>query len=1151
VNPSRSDRRPTVASPLRPVGLTTERQFEPLGLDDEQPLLGWRLEGDGRGRAQTGWQVVVAAEADPVAEGGAPAADVAAPLWDSGWQQGAECVDVPYAGPALAPCTRYVWRVRVADEKGARSAWSEPAAFETGLAPGRPDANTAFAAAWITAPGEAESAALPDLDTFDGEHDIHRIRAVPWAVADDAADSAEPGAGTGASVAAGSAPAPTPAAERCTVFRTRFPVRDTAVPSRARLLAAAPGTVEAVLNGVAVSCDGRPSAELAGAFARAEGGQHVLVVRVRTDGGAEPCLVAALTDGSPRTRPGPTVPHAAATGDHWQARPADPGEPAERWADPRQDTADGTGTGTGTGTGADTAQGTGPGTGTAHRTEWPRAVADGRNGDAPHGRAPATHRPSPCLRRDFELPAPVVRARLYASAFGLYELRLNGARVGTEELAPGWTDYDHRVTYRAHDVTGRLTEGPNTLAALLADGWYTGNVCIFGNRHYGAVRALAALLVVDHPDGSRTTLATAPDGRWQTATGAVRYADLQNGEVHDARLEQPGWDTPGFDATGWDAAVAAPTGEPAVLAALTPPVRAQHEIPATALTALPGGRLLADFGENLAGRVRIDVRGPAGARVLLRHAEALRHDGEPYTDNLRTARATDEYVLRGDEDGETWQPRFTTHGFQYCEITALPPADGSGPAPEVRSATAVALWADMPATGTFTSSHAGLNTLHGNIGRSLRGNFLAVPTDCPQRDERMGWTGDIQVFAPTAAFHHDIRGFLRGWLRELRGAQHPGGAVPHTVPDMFRRALPAAEIADAGGAAGWGDAAVTVPAALLAAYDDRRSAAEALDSVAAWLDHLERAGTDGISPAGGFGDWLALTDTPTDLVATAYHAYAARAAAALAAAIGRTDLDARWSRTYRRVRAAFRARWVGGGGVLHPGTQTAYVLALHIGLLDPQEVPAAADRLADEVASRGHHLTTGFLGTPWLLDALTDAGRIDTAHRLLLQESYPSWLYPVSTGATTIWERWNSWSDSTGFADASMTSFNHYAYGAVGDWVHRTVGGLAPAAPGYRRVLVAPRPPQEVTSAETSLRTAYGTVSVGWRRTAEGFTLDVDLPPGVGAELRLPELPSVKGMLTESGEPAESAEGVRVLPPLPGCAAVLETGSGSYRFTLT
>ncbi|MEE4540371.1 family 78 glycoside hydrolase catalytic domain [Streptomyces sp. V4-01] len=1086
MNASRPDR-PTSPGPLRPVALTTERLTEPVGLDEGRPLLGWRVEGEGRGRAQSAYRVVVGAERDPV-EPGAEA------LWDSGWRAGAETADIAYGGPDLARRTRYVWRVRVADEHGARSGWSDPAAFETGLAPGAPAAGAAFAADWITAPGEAERAALPDLDTRDGEHDIHRIRAA--------------------------------AHGNRTVFRHRFPARSGAVPAAARLLIDASGPVEAVLNGFAVPGDGAPSDALAAALAAPVDGRHVLAVRVSAPDGDGPYLLAALTDGAPRSRPGPPVPHAAATDDSWRARVCEGDDPETgRWDDPALDDAD--------------------------DARWPRAVSAGRNGDAPHGRAPVTYRPSPMLRREFDLPARAVRGRLYAASLGVHELRLNGERVGTEELAPGWTDYDHRVTYRAHDVTGLLRPGPNALAAVLADGWYTGNLCIFGSQHYGAVRALAALLVVDHPDGTSSTLGTGADGRWQAVSGPVRYADLQNGEVYDARGEQPGWDTAGGAPAGGQAAVAAPVPPGLeVVAALAPPVRAQRELPAAGLRELPGGRLLADFGENLAGRVRIEVRGPAGARVLLRHAEALRHDGEPYTENLRTARATDEYVLRGDPAGETWEPRFTTHGFQHCEITPLPPAAG-GSVPEVRSATAVALWADMPATGAFSCSHDGLNALHGNIGRSLRGNFLSVPTDCPQRDERMGWTGDIQVFAPTAAFHHDIRGFLRGWLRELRGAQHPDGAVPHTVPDMFRRAVPGGDPAGTGGAAGWGDAAVTVPAALLTAYGDRRIVEESLDSVAAWLDHLAAHSEHGLRPAHGFGDWLALTDTPADLVATAYFAHAARTAARLAAAVGRADLEADWSLTYRQVRAAFRERWVGGGGVLRPGTQTAYVLALHIGLLDPAEVPAAADRLADEIASRGHHLTTGFLGTPWLLDALTDAGRIGAAHRLLLQDSYPSWLYPVSTGATTIWERWNSWSDSTGFADASMTSFNHYAYGAVGDWIHRTVGGLAPASPGYRRVLVAPRPPDEVTSARTALRTDHGTIAVGWRREGRAFALDVTVPPGVTAEIRIPELPGAQGELTESGGPARLADGVRVLEPPPGCAAAAETGSGHYRFALS
>ncbi|MEV0844785.1 family 78 glycoside hydrolase catalytic domain [Streptomyces sp. NPDC049954] len=1137
-----------VTATLRPVEPTTERRAAPIGLDEAAPLLGWRLEAEGRGQAQRAYRIVLATR-DPLTPG-------TTPLWDSGWTEGERTADIPYAGPPLAPRTAYQWRVQVTDAHGNPSPWSASAGFETGLAPGLPDADEALAAAWITAPGEQELAALPDLDSVDGEHDLYRIVAAPAGTGHDAPAARgehEPsgpgtsgaGTGTGPGDGPGRPASASSAAPRATVFRLRFPARPAAVPQAARLLADGPGTLDAYLDGRRVPVDGSPSQELAEALSGPAGSDsealagsdrgHLLAVRVTTEDGTEPWLLAALRDGTPEPLPGPRVPHAAATGDHWRAlrvpAAAEPdGGACPAWADPAA----------------------------PDETPWPKAFAAGRNGDAPHGRSPLSHRPGPVLRRDFELPAPARRARLYATSLGLHELRINGRRVGDEELAPGWTDYDARVTYRAYDVTAQLTAGPNTLGALLADGWYAGNLCIFGKFHYGTSRALRALLVVDHPDGTTTTLATADDGTWRATRGAVLYSDLQNGEVHDARLEAPGWDRPGFDAAAWrPAAAVTPPAALRVLAPQTPPVRAQQEITAP-LTPRPGGGLLADFGENVSGRVRLTVRGAAGSRVLLRHAEMLTHEGELYTEALRGARATDTYVLRGDPEGETWEPRFTTHGFRYCELLPQPAPTGNGQAgtgaepPLVTSATAVVLWADMPATGGFETSHAGLSTLHRNIARSLRGNFLSVPTDCPQRDERMGWTGDIQVFAPTASFHHDVRGFLRGWLRELRGSQHADGAVPHTVPDMFGRVTPAQDLHGSAGAAGWGDAAVTVPAALLDAYDDRRAAAESLESAARWVGYLEEHSADGARPVDAFGDWLALSATPGDLVATAYAAHAARTAARLARALGEEERAAGLDASCAHFRAAFRERWVGGGGVLHPGTQTAYVLALHLGLLEPAEIPGAADRLAQEIASRGDHLTTGFLGTPWLLDALTDAGRIDVAHTLLLQDSYPSWLFPVANGATTVWERWNSWSQSGGFADPAMTSFNHYAYGAVGDWMYRTIGGLAPAEAGYRTVLVAPRPPAALTWARTSLLTDRGRITVDWERTGgAGFRLDVEVPPGASAEVRLPALPGLGDTLRESGRPAAEAEGVHPLDPPAGSAAAVRIGSGTYRFTLS
>ncbi|HZC28093.1 MAG TPA: family 78 glycoside hydrolase catalytic domain, partial [Actinopolymorphaceae bacterium] len=545
-------------------------------------------------------------------------------------------------------------------------------------------------------------------------------------------------------------------------------------------------------------------------------------------------------------------------------------------------------------------------------------------------------------------------------------------------------------------------------------------------------------------------------------------------------------------------------------------------------------------------------------RLMVRHAEVLDHRGELYVDALRSACATDEYTLRGDSDGEIFEPRFTVHGFRYAEVVGHPgdldPAD----------VTAIVAYADMEQVGDLQCSDPRLNQLQHNIVWGQRGNFLTVPTDCPQRDERLGWTGDAQVFASTAAFNYDVRTFLRKWMRDLRDGQQPDGGVPHVAPDVLtRRSFGfGGDGRAAVGAAGWGDAVAVVPWESLRAYADRRLVAESYDAVNSWLHYLAANSTDHIRPAKGFADWLSPTPTPSDLVATAFYAYAAKLASAMARELYRTDDAERWEKVYDEVRAAFRSRYVRGGGRVESGTQTSYVLALHFGLLDPAEEPRAAERLVEEIESRNWHLSTGFLGTPYLLPVLAKAGREDVAFRLLTQDSYPSWLYPVVHGdATTMWERWDSWSDSRGFQDPGMTSFNHYAYGAVGAWLYETVGGIAPGAPGYRHLVVRPRPGGGISWAQARLETVHGLVSTHWWIDGDAFLLDVTVPANATAEVWLPTgdaaavteggqpLADVSAGGPEGGQRAAGVDSVRTERSTGGQdETVVRIGSGSYAF---
>jgi alpha-L-rhamnosidase len=698
--------------------------------------------------------------------------------------------------------------------------------------------------------------------------------------------------------------------------------------------------------------------------------------------------------------------------------------------------------------------------------------------------------PPGLLRREFALRGEVASARLYATAHGVYELELNGQRVGDHVLAPGWTSYHHRLRFQTFDVT-LLLRRENALGAWLAEGWFAGRLGFNGGvEHvYGDRTALLAQLEVTYADGSSERFGT--DGQWRCAPGPIVASSLYDGEIYDARLELDGWSSPGFDDAGWapveeiehDAArLVAPNGPPVRRTQLVDPVDSFGTI--------------VDFGQNLVGRLRIRVRGEAGQTVTLRHAEVL-EDGELSIRPLRGARATDEYTLRGD-GVEEWEPRFTFHGFRYAELTGVP----------VESVTAVVCHTDMERTGWFSSSEPDLNRLHENVIWGMRGNFLDVPTDCPQRDERLGWTGDAQVFAPTASFLYDCAGMLTSWLRDVAAEQTDEGVVPVYVPfvELTVPEVPAEELG--GPVAAWGDAAVIVPWVLYERFGDPHILASQFESMQAWVDGVaDRAGDTLLWDKGlQLGDWLDPTAPPdqpwaaaTDahLVAQAYFARSAELLSRAAGVLGREPE----AQLYRNLADDVRHVFGEAYGEAALGSQTGCALALEFGLLRDRE--AAGRRLAELVESAGHRIATGFVGTPLVCDALTHAGALDTAYRLLLQRECPSWLYSVTMGATTVWERWDSLLPDGTVNPGEMTSFNHYALGAVADWLHRTVAGLAPAAPGYRKLLVAPRPGGGLTHASATHETPYGRASVRWEQ-ADELTVDVVVPPGATATISLP-----------------------------------------------
>lgn len=702
---------------------------------------------------------------------------------------------------------------------------------------------------------------------------------------------------------------------------------------------------------------------------------------------------------------------------------------------------------------------------------------------------------APTLSGRFEVPRGAAKARLYATAHGVYRAHLNGKPVSDAVLAPGWTSYEHRLRYHAYDVTSLVQDGANTLDFTLGNGWYRGRLGWEGKRAiYGERLSLLAQLEVTMEDGRCLVLAT--NGEWTARESEIISDDLYDGQRTDLRNAEVR-DSP-------SAVLVEVLDEDygRLVAQEGPLIRPTGTLPAQRIWSSPAGRTLVDFGQNAVGWVRLRVRGlTAGSEVVVRHAEAL-EDGELAIRALRSAKAIDSYIVAG-ANVETLEPAFTLHGFRYAEVSGVPDL-------QVEDLETVVVGSDLPRTGWFSSSHELLNRFHENVVWSTRGNFIDVPTDCPQRDERLGWTGDIQIFAPTASFLYDVTGFLASWLADLSAEQLPDGSVPHVIPDVIRSELMSSP------AAAWGDAAVIVPWTLYQRYGDVGILRQQFGSMRAWVDGVLRiAGPDRLW-SGGFqyGDWLDPAAPPEDpfrakadpdVVATGHLARSLQIVAEAANLLGQIEEAKRYSGHAEEVRAAFAQAFVTPSGRVLSDAQTVYALALEWSLLpDEEQRRRAARRLADLVRASGFHINTGFVGTPLICDALTSAGHPELAHSLLLQTDCPSWLYPVTMGATTIWERWDSLLPNGRVNPGEMTSFNHYALGAVADWMHRSVAGLAPASPGYRTMVIRPQPPEALHRAAARHLTPYGVASVSWQRSLGRFHLDVTVPVGAEARVYLP-----------------------------------------------
>lgn len=715
------------------------------------------------------------------------------------------------------------------------------------------------------------------------------------------------------------------------------------------------------------------------------------------------------------------------------------------------------------------------------------------------------------LRREFSNASPPVSARLYVTSKGVFEAYLNGQRVGADFMTPGWTPYHARIETLTYDVTSLLKEGENVLGIVLGEGWYAGRMMRKKDVYPLAVPMALAQLEILYADGSTLTVTT--DNSWKaTNQGPLRFSSIYDGEIYDAQLQMPGWKKSGFDDTSWANVVAEPVGDDVKL---TPkrhhPVRVTQELTATSVSEPIPGKFVFDLGQNIVGWPRIKLPGEVGKPITLRFAEMLNADGTLYTENYRSAKSTDRYVpaLTGTVQ---WHPTFTFHGFRYVEVSGVP----EDVVPQLDWVTGVVLHSDFSRTGSFVSSHSKLNKLQANITWGQRGNYLEIPTDCPQRDERLGWTGDAQVFCPTSLFNYDVHSFWASWLQSVREEQSPAGLIPNVVPNTL----------DPGGSPGWGDVAVVGPWEVYVRTGDRRILRDNYEMMAKWTAAYKRESNGFIVRRRGFGDWLqpypetqnSRSDTPFDLIATAYFGRCAALMARSAVALGRAEDAANYDALHEEIRRAFSAEFFDTSGRMKTKyeTQTGYLLALAFDLLESSLREPATKNLLNLIDRADGHLRTGFLGTPLLAPQLDQLGYSDLAYEVLFKGTYPSWFYSINQGATTMWERWNSYSHEDGFGNAGMNSFNHYAYGAIGQWMYERIAGLAPdpAHPGYKHFFLQPNPGGPLNSASASLETPYGQASCGWEKTAGKLVVTAIVPPNTTATLKPPQLtdaaPSVR-----------------------------------------
>lgn len=749
--------------------------------------------------------------------------------------------------------------------------------------------------------------------------------------------------------------------------------------------------------------------------------------------------------------------------------------------------------------------------------------------------------PSPYLRNEFNIKKAIKSARAYITSHGLYEFHINGKKVGDELFTPGWTSYNKRLQYQTYDVTKHFQTGKNAVGVILGEGWYRGRLAWANNINiYGNELALLLQVKIEYNDGTIEYLIS--DESWKASHGPILMSGIYDGEIYDARLEMDGWDKAGYVDSKWNKTIAKDLSKDILIASEGPAVRVTETIKPIKKFTTPKGDLVFDMGQNMVGWIQIKLKGQSGDKITLRHIEVLDKDGNIYTENLRGAKQKVEYTFKGGSP-EVFEPHFTFQGFRYIAVSDY---KGEITANDI---TGKVIHSDMTPAGNFSCSDSLINKLQKNIQWGLRGNFVDVPTDCPQRDERLGWTGDAEVFAPTACFNMDAATFYSKWMKDFTADQLNDGRVPHVIPNILG--------SNSGGAAGWADAAVIVPWTIYQNYGDTRILENQYESMKAWIKYLKgKAGTSYLwNKDVGFGDWLAFASTASDypgattdkdLIGTAYFYYSTSLLQKIAAILGKEEDAKEYLELMKNIKGAFQKEFITQNGRVASNTQTAYVLALNFDLMQEDFKASAAKRLADDV-NNFKHITTGFLGASSVCKVLTDYGYNDLAFMLLFNKKYPSWLYPVLKGATTIWERWDGIKSDGSFQDAGMNSFNHYAYGAVGKWIYSFIAGIDtdPDKVGYKNIIMNPHTPKELTNAKAQYHSIYGEIESSWKNADGSFVFDIQVPPNTTADVYLPS--ESKEMITEGGKQIDSIKEIQFVRN-EGGKTIWHVGSGKYHF---